>query len=187
LHRHPGIQLLRTETHVRGKVFDVRTESIRLPSGREQRLQVIDHPGAVAIAPVLSNGDLLLVRQYRHPVGDWILELPAGRIDPGEDPAGAAARELEEETGHRAARWRALLEFLPAPGISSERITIFRADDLEAVQGGGLASDPDEELELVRRSPASLLAGESIDAKTLIAAMLLACGEGVLKVGATDR
>ncbi len=156
-----------------GRVFDVVEESIRLPSGLEQELAIVRHAGAVAVAALDEDGRLLLVRQYRHAVGDWLLEIPAGRLEPAEDPLVAARRELEEETGHRAGRWSLLSEFYAAPGFCSERLTLFLAQDLQAVPGGGLACDDDEELQVLRMSPAEVLENGCEDAKTLIAVGVL--------------
>jgi len=169
------VRVLARSTLVRGPVFDVTAESLVLPSGLRQDLLLVRHPGAVAIAALLPGGELLLVRQYRHALGTWTLELPAGRIEPGEAPSAAARRELEEETGHRAARWEECLWIHPAPGFCSEAIGIFVARDLEEVPAGtGLRPDEDEELALVRRTPRALLEeGGTSDAKTLLAAQHL--------------
>jgi ADP-ribose pyrophosphatase len=172
---HQEIEVLESRRLHTGKIFDVVAERLRLPSGLEQDLEIVAHPGAVCIAPLLEDGRLLLVRQYRHAAGDWLLEVPAGRLEAGEDPLTAARRELEEETGHRAGRWTERTAFLPAPGFCSERITLFEARELAAVEGGGREADPDEEIELVRRTPREVLEGGEVrDAKTLLAAALLA-------------
>ncbi len=147
--------------------------SVRLPSGKKQDLWVVEHPGAVAIAAVLEGGELLLVRQYRHATRRWLIEVPAGRIERGEEPLDAARRELEEETGQRAAEWRELTSFYPAPGFCSERITLFEARGLSPAPAGGPTCDADEEIELVRMRPSELLEGVACDAKTMIAAALL--------------
>ena len=175
MRRHADIEILQSQRLHRGLVFDLIRESIRLPSGLRQELDVVDHPGAVYVAPVLPSGELLLVRQYRHAAGDWLVEIPAGRLEGDDtDRLAAAQRELEEETGHRAGSWEARLEFFPAPGFCSERMTLFVARELEAIPGGGRECDADEELDLVRLSPAEVLAGRGADAKTLLAAALLA-------------
>jgi ADP-ribose pyrophosphatase len=171
MRRHPDAELLATETLFRGRVFDL--VRVRLPSGLEQELVVVHHPGAVAVAAVQEDGRLLCVRQYRHDVGAWLVEIPAGRLEPGESPLAAAQRELEEETGHRAARWRELGGFYAAPGFCSERMTIFEARGLAPVGGERRAADADEEIELVPLAPRELLAGASPDAKTLVAAAIL--------------
>lgn len=177
MQRHPDVELLASERIHQGHVFDVLRETVRLPSGLRQQVDVVEHAGAVCVAAVTDEGELLLVRQYRHPVGDWIVEIPAGRLEPGDDdPLAAAQRELEEETGHRAARWERACTFFPAPGFCSELHTLFVARGLEPVPGGGLAADDDEEIEVVRAAPAELFAGGTRDAKTLIAAAWLLLG-----------
>jgi ADP-ribose pyrophosphatase len=143
-----------------------------LPSGIEQDLLWIRHPGAVAVAPLTDKGELLLVRQYRHAVRAITLELPAGRREAGEDPLAAARRELAEETGHRARDWQALGSFWPAPGFCSERVFLFAARGLEPA---AQALDADEDLEVVRMSPERALR-ESEDAKTLLAIQRLLAG-----------
>jgi ADP-ribose pyrophosphatase len=168
--RAPPVEVLASTIRFRGRVFDVATETVRLPSGLRQELAIVRHPGAVCVAAVDDRARLLLVRQYRHAVGAWTLEIPAGRLEVGEDPLAAARRELEEETGHRARAWRELRRFYAAPGFCSEELTLFLAEDLEEVPGGGLPCDADEEIELVRRTPAELLDGDCRDAKSLIAA-----------------
>ncbi len=174
MERHPDVTSLSSESLVQGRVFELRSERVRLPSGLEQELLIVDHPGAVAVVPRESSGDVVLVRQYRHAAGDWLEEIPAGRLDPGEEPLAAAKRELEEETGLRARTWRPLVTFLPAPGFCSERMFVFLAEDLEPVAGGGLEADEDEELEVLRRSPEAILSsGAVVDGKTLLAVALL--------------
>lgn len=172
MERHAAIRLLDSRTLYRGPIFDLIQERLLLPSGRAQDLVVVDHPGAVCVAPLCDDGRLLLVRQYRHATGDWLLEIPAGRREPGEEPLAAAQRELEEETGQRARSWRALRSFFPAPGFCSEVLDLFLATELSAIPGGGAAADDDEELELVRLAPAEVLR-EARDAKTLVAALLV--------------
>lgn len=172
MHRHPDVEVLRSETLLRGQIFDLLHETVRLPSGLEQSLDVIEHAGAVCVAALTEDGRMLLVRQYRHAVGDWLVEIPAGRLERGEDPLVAARRELEEETGHRAERWSLRTSFFPAPGFCSELLHLFVATGLTAVPGGGRPHDDDEELELLRATPAEALQ-LTRDAKSLLAAALL--------------
>lgn len=173
LDRHPSVRVTSSRKAYEGRIFDLVRESLVLPSGLEQDLTIVDHPGAVAIAAIDARGDVLLVRQYRHACGDWMLEVPAGRVELGEDRLAAAMRELEEETGHRARSWEVLREFFAAPGFCSERLTLYLARDLVRVDVGALEKDKDEELDVVRRAPASLFDADIRDAKTLIAAALL--------------
>jgi ADP-ribose pyrophosphatase len=123
----------------------------------------------VAVAALDEEGRLLLVRQYRHPAGEWLVEVPAGRVEPGEPELDAARRELEEETGYRAESWSLLRRFWPAPGFCSERMSLFLARGLTPAGAQRRPHDPDEELELLRWTPAEVLA-RATDAKTLLAA-----------------
>lgn len=157
---------------LRGKIFDLVATRLTLPSGVEQEVWVVEHPGAVAIAPVTEDGELLLVRQYRHAARGLVVELPAGRMEPGEAPLDTARRELAEETGHSARRWRELVTFLPAPGFSSERIHLFEARELEPVPA---RPDEDEDLEVLRLPPERVLE-VARDGKTLLAAAWLLLG-----------
>jgi len=159
-------------TLLAGRIFDLVSVQLTLPSGIEQDLWVVEHPGAVAVAALTEAGEMLLVRQYRHAAGEVLVEVPAGRLEPGESPLDAARRELAEETGHRAEHWRALRTFLPAPGFCSERIHLFEARGLSPAAA---APDPDEDLEVLRLPPERVLETTQ-DAKTLVAAALLLLG-----------
>ncbi|MFT5287668.1 MAG: ADP-ribose pyrophosphatase [Planctomycetota bacterium] len=173
MNRHPEIEVTESERVFEGRIYDVVVESLRLPSGLEQKIAVVDHHGAVAVAPLTAEGRLILVRQYRHATGDWLVEVPAGRLEADENTLTAARRELEEETGYRAANWEILKAFFPAPGFCSELITLYLATDLEAVPGGGLECDSDEEFSYLELTPQEVLASDCKDAKTLLAAALL--------------
>ena len=136
------------------------------------------HPGAVAILAVDPDGDVLLVRQFRSPAGQVLLEVPAGTLDPGpaggsEDPEGAARRELEEETGYRAGSWRLLARFFTAPGFTTEEMFLYLAEDLRPADGDRLGPDEDERLHLVRMpwrdAVRAAERGEIADAKSIVA------------------
>lgn len=170
---HPDVERLSSRTLHDGRVFRLLNERVRLPSGLVQDVDLVEHPGAVGVAALDGEGRLVLVRQYRHALGEWTLELPAGRLEPGEEPLTTAIRELEEETGLAAGSWSFLRTVVPAPGFCSERIHLFLARDLRAVVGSRRAPDEDEELEVVRMAPELLAAGATADAKTLIAAASL--------------
>lgn len=162
-----------TRTHYSGRIFQVRTETVVLPSGTTQSLEIVEHGGAVAIAAVDDEGRLACVRQYRHAAGEELIEVPAGRLEDGEDPAVAARRELEEETGLRAERLEELAAFYPAPGFCSEFITVYRATGLSLAGADRLAPDEDEEIEVVWLRPDELIALPCRDAKSIIAASLV--------------
>jgi ADP-ribose pyrophosphatase len=172
LRRHPRVELLSTRVVHAGRIFEVLRDRLRLPSGLEVEIEVVAHSGAVAIAALDEQGRLALVRQYRHPASDWLVEVPAGRVEEGEDRLAAAQRELEEETGLRARHWSLLREFYAAPGFCSERLSLYLAEGLEPVREGRRAHDQDEELEHFFL-PLEEVLRDAQDAKTLIAAALL--------------
>ena len=113
-----------------GKVFSLRRDTVIEPGGVRADRDIIVHPGSVVILPVFEDGRVLLIRQYRHTVGDFIWELVAGRKEPKESPVAAARRELVEETGYRAKRFRKLLHVIPTPGFVNEWMWIFAAEGL---------------------------------------------------------
>ncbi len=168
-----SVQLNDEEQLFEGRFFDLYRQAVTLPSGLQQDWQFVTHPGASAIAALDDRGRMLLVRQFRLPIGDWLVELPAGRLEAGEAPLIAAQREFEEETGYRAGSWEPFFEVIPAPGFCSEVIHVFLAKELEVVPDGGIACDDDEELELLWLRPEQVLELSPVDAKTQLAAFRL--------------
>jgi ADP-ribose pyrophosphatase len=168
----------------RGRVLEFRVDTVERADGRRAERDVAAHPGAVAILALDGEGRLLLVRQYRHPAGRVLLEIPAGTLDRDpaggevEDPDVAARRELEEETGCRAGRWERLADFWTAPGFATERMFLYLATDLAPAGADRLEPDEDEALDLVRLPWREALAaaerGEIRDAKTLVGIFRLA-------------
>lgn len=114
----------------RGRVFGVRRDRVVEPGGVEVTRDIVTHNGSVVLLPVFLDGTILLVRQYRHSVGRFLWELVAGRIEPGEAPGRAARRELAEETGYTARRFRKLMDVFPTPGFVSENMVVFLAKGL---------------------------------------------------------
>lgn len=156
-----------------GRVFDVRQDQIRLPSGNLVTLDIVDHPGAVVLVPLDSDGNIWLIKQHRHAAGLELLELPAGVSEPGEALEDSARRELREEIGMRANSLRLLGDFYIAPGYSTELLYIYLATDL---QSDPLPGDEDEYI-LVQPTPIQEIfdlvnRGEIRDAKTLAALVL---------------
>ena len=123
-------EILSSETIYEGPIFGVRRDRVREPDGLETTREVITHPGSVVVLPLLPDGCILLIRQYRHATRQYLWELVAGRIDPGESPKQGAARELAEETGYRARRLKTFLDVFPTPGFLEERMWILLADGL---------------------------------------------------------
>jgi ADP-ribose pyrophosphatase len=167
------VDIQRSEPGFSGRVLKIRVDTIRLDDGREATLEILEHAGSVVMVPVDADGGIWFVRQYRHAAGREILELPAGSLDPGEDPEEAAGRELREEIGRRADRLTRLGAFYLAPGYATEYMTAFLAEDLHP---DPLPGDVDEVLTLEKLAPgkaAEMLAGaEFEDAKTIAALSL---------------
>lgn len=135
---------LSSEEAFAGVLLKVRVDRVELPDGVRSVREYVRHPGAVMILAQTDDGRLVFERQYRHPIGRVFIELPAGKIDPGEEDLATAQRELREETGHEAAHWRHLGTLHPCIGYSDERIEIFLARELRYV---GHALDHGEILE----------------------------------------
>ncbi len=133
------------ETLHRGRVFDLVRETVTLGTGITVDMDVIRHPGATAIVPLADAATLILLRQYRHAIARFIWEIPAGTLDPGEDPLQCARRELAEEAGYRARHWTPVGRIFPVPGYSDEQIHVYLARELSPVSR---ALDPDEILDV---------------------------------------
>ncbi len=124
------IEVLERRGVFKGRVLDLSVERVRLPNGNVCELELIRHPGAAAVVPLDDGGNVLLVRQYRHAAGGYLLEVPAGKLDPGEPPETCALREVEEETGHRPSDLAPLGWIWTTPGFTDERIWLFLATGL---------------------------------------------------------
>jgi ADP-ribose pyrophosphatase len=167
-------KLVRKNPVYRGNAVDFCVDEILLPNGQTAVREYLDHPGAVGVIPFLDDETVVLVRQYRHPVGEVTLEIPAGKLDKGELPLACVKRELHEETGYTARGIQPLLAYWPTPAFANEVLHLFLARDLTA---GRHHPDADEFLEVVRMPFAKALAqvrsGKIKDSKTVIG--LLAC------------
>ncbi len=163
-------QLLKQRFHYRGRKFDFEVNRLRLPNRAEGDWECIRHPGGALAVPVTPEGKLVLLRQYRFAVRGRLLEFPAGTVEHNEDPEETIQREIEEETGYRAHKWKKLGEFFLAPGYSDEIIYAFLAQDLERLEMPP-NQDADEDIETVFLTPGQLeeaiLAGEPVDAKSI--------------------
>ena len=162
-----------------GKIIRVSVETVTLPSGRTLEAEIVRHTGSVALIPINSNGDIVLVRQYRAPIRESVWELPAGRVEPGEDLTEAATRECQEETGLIPTRLEHLGAFLATPGYADERLTVFLATGLRVPTDEDPVARPDEDEDMIVRAfsrerlDAMVKANDIIDLKTVAALALL--------------
>lgn len=158
-----------------GRAIQLDVDQIRLADGTESVREVIRHPGAVVILPLLDDGRVVLVKQFRYAVGEVLLELPAGTLEPGEDPANCAVRELAEETGLSAADWQLLCCCYSAPGYSAEKLYVYLATGITI--DGPPQPDDDERVELAMLPLTSLQTmarrGEIHDCKTIAGLMMV--------------
>src|SRR5213075_2943128 len=163
-----------------GRVIDLDVDSVRFPDGSTGQLEMIRHPGAAAVVPFASGAfgpdpPVLLIQQYRHATNGTLIEIPAGRLNPGEDPKACAERELLEEVGVKAGRIERLTTIWTTPGFTDERIHLFWAADLTT---GQHAREPDEFIEVVPKPLSEVLAmvrsGEICDGKTVVAILYMA-------------
>lgn len=156
-------------------LFSVRSDEVTMPDGGTSTRYVVEHPGAVAVVPIMDDGTVVLLRQYRHPIGGYAIEIPAGRLDvAGEDPAEAAQRELAEEIGHRAGRLDPLGTFHNSVGWTDEVTHLYVGRQLEGVDrpAGFEPKGEEQDMELVRLPMDACLEmiadGSITDAKTII-------------------
>lgn len=152
-----------------GKVVTLNIDTVTLPNGATIDLETIRHPGAAAVVPVMDDGTVVLIRQFRHAAGGFIYEIPAGKLQPGEDPLHCASRELEEEVGYRASSFELLSSIFTAPGFADEVIHVYKATGLTK---GRQQLDPDEVLDIIEMPLAEAVNkiedGTIRDAKTIV-------------------
>lgn len=171
---------LATREVFRGRTIRLDVDRVRLPNGREMDFEMIHHPGAAAVVPVLASGEVLMVRQYRYATGGWLLEVPAGKLDPGETPETCARREVEEEVGHRAGELVELGWIWTTPGFTDEKIWIYLATGLEETRQG-LQDDEVLTVEKVPLEEAVGMAarGEIVDCKSTVGLLRAAARLGI--------
>ncbi len=171
-------EVLSSDVVYRGRIFYVTADHVREPGNVTAQRDVVRHNGSVVVLAVDTGTNpadpgILLIRQYRHAAGKFLLELPAGRIEPGEELMAAASRELIEETGYRAAKWSRHTGYYASPGFLSEAMNIVLAEDLTL---GQATPEDDERIELLMTPLSQVLAmihrGEIEDGKTLIGVLL---------------
>ncbi|HEY3248969.1 MAG TPA: NUDIX hydrolase [bacterium] len=169
-----GERTIRSTRIYEGRVVSLRVDEVVLPSGRSETREIVEHRGAVAIVARAADGNVLLVRQYRAPAGRRLLEIPAGTLEPDETVEACAQRELAEEVGMHAGRWRALASIFPSPGFLTEIVHVFVADDLTP---HALPAE-EEEMDVVSVPLADarrmVMSGEICDAKSVTGILLAA-------------
>ena len=168
-HRATSLTVSKSHPIYKGRIVDLRLEEVTLPNGTTVTLEMIRHPGAAAIVAVDGDGSVALVHQFRHAAGGFLWEIPAGTLEHGEAPLACAKREIIEETGFKARKWKKLVSFYPAPGISTEFMHIFLASGLVPKP---TKLDQDEYLEKhivsFSRLQKMIFNGSIVDAKTII-------------------
>lgn len=166
---HDNPHLVMTKNIYTGKVVTLNVETVTLPNGVTVDLETIRHPGAAAVVPMKDDGTVVLIRQFRHAAGGFIYEIPAGKLNPGENPLACASRELEEEIGYRAASFELLSSIFTAPGFADEVIHVYKATGLTT---GRQQLDRDEVLDVVEMSLPEAVKkiddGTIRDAKTIV-------------------
>ena len=159
-----GTRLSSTEAF-KGRIFTVTVDRVTVPNGRTVTLDMVRHPGSVVLIPMQDDGHVVLIRQYRYALDRWIWELPAGSLDPGEDPAAAAARECEEEIGLIPGRVEFAGAWYPTPGFCTEVMNYYRLGDLRE-----RGADEDEDIRVhvftLDEARAMVRRGDVVDLKT---------------------
>lgn len=156
-----------------GRIFSVNVETVTLPRGERLDVEIVRHPGSVVLIPVTDAGEIVLVRQYRHAIGRWAWELPAGSLKDGEDPEKAAIRECHEEIGLVPSRMERLGSFFPTPGYCDEEMNYYRATGLRAPREDDPAAHQDEDEDIETRAfpvesiRAMIDSGDLVDLKTV--------------------
>ena len=166
-----GTRLSSTQSF-KGRIFTVTVDRVTIPNGRTVTLEMVRHPGSVVLIPMQDDGRIVLIRQYRYALDRWIWELPAGSLDPGEDPAAAAARECEEEIGLVPGRVEFAGAWYPTPGFCTEVMNYYRLGDLRERRAGETPAhkDDDEDIRVhvftLDEARAMVRRGDIVDLKT---------------------
>jgi ADP-ribose pyrophosphatase len=169
-----NFSLIESKVVFEGKVVKLLLDRVQLPNGHETELEVVKHRGAVGIVPLDEDIHVYLVRQYRHATGEELLEIPAGKLSPGENPRECAVRELEEEVGVKASKWTHLCSFYTSPGFTDEMLYLYLA---QGIYPGEASPEEDEHLKVLRlplkKAAEMVLKGEIKDAKTIVGIVMV--------------
>lgn len=160
----------------KGVIFDLIVDHIEYPSGNVSIREVAKHPGGAVVVPVFDNGDVLMIKQHRYPVDEILYELPAGKLDQGEDPEDCARRELEEETGYRAERLEKLTAFYTTPGFCTEKLHIYLATGLKILESGQQLEEGEASISIetipLKKALDMTESQEIVDGKTIVGLFL---------------
>lgn len=178
----PNLKILKSEQRYAGKVFNLVIDEVEYPSGNKGIREVAQHPGGAVAVPLLNDGTIVLVRQFRYPMKQYLYELPAGKLNIGEDPKQCAARELEEETGYIAGSLKKLISIYTTPGFCNEQLHIFLATELRQSPHGQRLEEGELDLTIEKipfqQAVAMIEREEIVDSKTICGILL---AERVLK------
>jgi ADP-ribose pyrophosphatase len=170
------VKTLKSEKRYTGKIFNLIVDEVEYTSGNRGVREIAEHPGGAVVVPLLNDGTVLLVHQFRYPLKKELLELPAGKLDLGEDPRLCAARELEEETGYRAGSIRKLTAIYTTPGFCNEQLHIYLATDLSKSPRGQQLEEGEADLTVKQFSLDEVVRmidrGEIVDGKTICGIMI---------------
>ncbi|MFB0972560.1 MAG: NUDIX hydrolase [Tissierellia bacterium] len=165
---------IKSEKIYEGKILNLKVDTVELPDKKYTKREIVEHSGGVGVVAITKKDNIILVNQYRQAISKEILEIPAGKLEIGEEPRSTALRELQEETGYSAQKLRYITEFYPTPGYCTEKIHLFVADDLVL---GEQNLDEHEYVEVVEipfdEAYEKVLNGDIVDAKTIIAILLI--------------
>ena len=167
---------IKTEKLFHGRIFDLVIEDVEEKDGNIRKCEIISHPGGGVVIPLFDNGDVLLVRQYRYPHKIFVLEAPAGKLEPNEDPLDCAKRELMEETGYSAEKFVKLTAMYTTPGFCNEVLHIYLATGLNKSKNGQNLDDGEQSLTIeilpLTRAIKMITDGEIVDGKTIVGIFL---------------
>lgn len=171
-------KLLQREKKYHGKIVDLTVDHLQYPSGTKTIREIIEHPGGAVVVALFENNDILLIKQYRHPFAKEVIELPAGKLDTGEDPLHCAQRELQEETGYASSEWNKLTAMYTTPGFCNEVLHIFEAKNIHPSEKGQALEEGEASIQLLRVPIAEAVAmierQEIVDGKTIVGIMMSA-------------
>lgn len=164
---------MKTEKIYDGKILNLRIDTVELPDKKYSKREIIEHPGAVGIVAITNNNEMVLVKQFRKAIEKELIEIPAGKLEIGEEPKDCVIRELKEETGYSAEKITYIMEFYTSPGFSNEKLYLFLAEDLHE---GVAEPEKDEYIEVLKIKIDDLISminkGEVLDSKTIIGSFI---------------